>query len=77
MGCCMAEGSNDKGDDEDENAPGRHIKFTWDMDTVNASMKQRRKMREDNTNMTHQVEEATSRALHIILKNKASSVPVN
>eukprot|EP00973_Karenia_brevis_P060138 8368688-Karenia_brevis.AAC.1 len=34
-------------------------------------------MREDDTNITHQVEEATPRALQIILENKEASVPVN
>eukprot|EP00973_Karenia_brevis_P046800 6493644-Karenia_brevis.AAC.1 len=33
VGCCMAEGSSDKDNDEDEHAPRRDIKFTWDMDT--------------------------------------------
>eukprot|EP00973_Karenia_brevis_P082139 11388233-Karenia_brevis.AAC.2 len=73
----MAEGSNDKDDDEHENAPRRDIKFTSDMDTVNASMNQRRKMREDDTNVIQQVEEATSRALNIIVKNIVPNAPVN
>eukprot|EP00973_Karenia_brevis_P060548 8420284-Karenia_brevis.AAC.1 len=72
----MAEGSNYNDKDDHENAPRQDIKFTWDMDTVRASMNQRRKMREDDTNITHQVEESTSRALRIIWKNKDASVPV-
>eukprot|EP00973_Karenia_brevis_P076207 10583127-Karenia_brevis.AAC.1 len=34
-------------------------------------------MREGDTNITHQVQEATSRALQIILNNKEAPVPVN
>eukprot|EP00973_Karenia_brevis_P011275 1525778-Karenia_brevis.AAC.1 len=34
-------------------------------------------MHEDDTNITHQVEEATSRALQIGLKSKEAFVPAN
>eukprot|EP00973_Karenia_brevis_P024062 3318792-Karenia_brevis.AAC.1 len=33
LGCCMAEGRNDKDDNLDESAPGREIKFSWDMES--------------------------------------------
>eukprot|EP00973_Karenia_brevis_P071782 9974559-Karenia_brevis.AAC.1 len=47
------------------------------MDTVNASINQCRKVREDDTNVAQQVEQATSRALNIILTNKVSDAPVH
>eukprot|EP00973_Karenia_brevis_P011154 1509764-Karenia_brevis.AAC.1 len=47
-------GRNDKDDDDDENAPSSEIKFSWDMDSVNAALCHRRKMHEGDTNITQQ-----------------------
>eukprot|EP00973_Karenia_brevis_P088882 12327253-Karenia_brevis.AAC.1 len=61
----MAEGRADKDDDVDENTPGRENKFSWDIDSVNSGVGHRRKMLEDDTNITHQVEEAAAQASDI------------
>eukprot|EP00973_Karenia_brevis_P036834 5074401-Karenia_brevis.AAC.1 len=54
----------------DDTMPGREIKLSWDVESVSAAFNHRRNMRDDDSKVTQQVEEATEQAMQAFSRHE-------